>query len=135
DKIRKHYKKLNGHVRKYASGQYSVRSQDLLNELAKAMLCLTDAERKREYDEDLGREFPAETDQFGRLPLGQVLVQKGLITRDQLKETEQFADARGLSMRDAVVQMKLVDADTATEAYAKELGLSYVDLSELTPDD
>ena len=33
DKIRGNYKKLNGHVRKYASGQYSVRSQELLNEL------------------------------------------------------------------------------------------------------
>ena len=55
EKIRANYKKLNAHVRKYASGQYSVRSQELLNELAKAMLCLTDPERKREYDESRGR--------------------------------------------------------------------------------
>src|SRR5690606_9492350 len=45
EKIRAHYKKLNAHVRKYATGTYSVESQDLLNELAKAMLCLTDEER------------------------------------------------------------------------------------------
>ena len=61
DKVRANYKKLNGHVRKYATGQYSVQSQELLNELAKAMLCLTDPERKREYDESLGREFEAGT--------------------------------------------------------------------------
>ena len=47
-RIRKNYTKLNGHVRKYATGQYSVQSQDLLNELAKAMLCLTDKQRKRD---------------------------------------------------------------------------------------
>lgn len=55
DKIRKNYKKLNLHVRKYASGQYSIESQSLLNELAKAMLCLTDEELKQEYDRSLGR--------------------------------------------------------------------------------
>ena len=37
-------------------------------------------------------------------------------------------------MRDAVVQMKLVDAEQATEALAAELGFPYVDLQELTPD-
>jgi hypothetical protein len=57
EKIRANYKKLNAHVRKYASGQFSVRSQELLNELAKAMLCLTDPAAKREYDESLGRVF------------------------------------------------------------------------------
>ena len=56
-KVRANYKKLNAHVRKYATGQYSVPSQELLNEIAKAMLCLTDPERKRDYDESLGRVF------------------------------------------------------------------------------
>src|ERR1700704_4771441 len=106
DKVRANYKKLNAHVRKYASGQYSVRSQELLNELAKAMLCLTDPERKREYDESLGRVFEEEAG-GARPTLGKVLVSRGVISRDQLKEAENFAEARGLSMRDAVVQMKL----------------------------
>ncbi|MBI1903276.1 MAG: general secretion pathway protein GspE, partial [Planctomycetia bacterium] len=34
-RIREHYRKLNEHVRKYASGQYGDESQKLLNELAK----------------------------------------------------------------------------------------------------
>ena len=38
-------------------------------------------------------------------------------------------------MRDAVVQMKLVDQETATQAYAEELGVSFVDLNDVTPDD
>ncbi len=41
-KIREHYRKMNAHVRKFAAGEFAKQSQDLLNELAKAMLCLTD---------------------------------------------------------------------------------------------
>ncbi len=135
DKIRKHYKKLNEHVRKYASGQYSVRSQELLNELAKAMLCLTDPERKRDYDESLGREFADETDSIGRKSVAQYLASKKLISRSQIAEVDNFAEARGLTQRDAVVQMKLAEADVATQAYAQELGLPFVDLNDMLPDD
>lgn len=135
EKIRANYKKLNAHVKKYATGQYSIQSQDLLNEMAKAMLCLTDAERKREYDESLGREFPPETDEFGRQPILDILVRQGAISRDQKKEVEEFADRRGLSHRDAVVQMKLVDPVRAAQALAKQLGYSYVDLEDMIPED
>ena len=134
EKIRGHYKKLNGHVRKYATGTYQVQSQELLNDLAKAMLCLTDPERKRDYDESLGREYEEAEDQV-RPTIAQTLVRSGGLSRDQVEEAEDFADRRGLPLRDAVVQMKLVDAEVAAEALAKELGLPYVDLEQLTPDD
>lgn len=135
EKIRSYYRKLNAHVRKYASGQYSVQSQELLNELAKAMLCLTDPARKREYDEGLGRVFEETKDSFGRKPLENVLLDQGHITREQLKELQNFAEARGLSLRDAAVQMKLVDPATAAQALARHLALPYVDLAEILPDD
>lgn len=135
EKIRAHYKKLNAHVRKYATGQYSVQSQEMLNELAKAMLCLTDPERKREYDESLGREFEPERDQFGRMPLLDVLIQQGDISRDQKSEVESFGERRGLSIRDAVVQMKLVAPDVAARALARQLGFSFVDLDDMVPED
>lgn len=134
-KIQKNYKKLNEHVRKYAAGRYQQESQDLLNELARAMLCLTDPERKREYDEELGREFDESEAAPGKQPMARVLVKRGVMTKDQAKEAEEFADARGLSMRDAVVQLKLTDWETATEAYARELGRPYVDLAQMVPDD
>ncbi len=135
EKIRANYRKLNGHVRKYASGQYSIPSQDLLNELAKAMLCLTDPERKREYDESQGREFPEELTRTGTRLTENVLAEQGVISKSQIKDVKEFADKRGLTVRDSVVQMKLTDIDTATRAYAVELGLSYVDLAETVPDD
>ncbi len=135
EKIRGNYRKLNGHVRKYASGQYSVPSQELLNELAKAMLCLTDPERKREYDESQGREFPEERSRTGNRLTENILAEQGVLSKPQVNEVKEFADKRGLTVRDAVVQMKLTDIETATRAYAVELGVSYVDLSETIPDD
>jgi len=134
-KVRNHYKKLNGSVRKYATGQYSVQSQELLNEIAKAMLCLTDPERKRDYDESLGRVFETAKDEFGRQPLLDILVKQGKLTREQSREAAEFAGKRGLSDRDAVVQMKLVEAEPAAQALALHLGLSYVDLDDMLPED
>lgn len=135
DKIRAHYTKLNAHVRKYATGQYSIPSQEMLNEMAKAMLCLTDPRRKRDYDEGLGREFPEERDEFGRQPILDVLVSQGNLTRDQKREVENFADRRGLSHRDAVVQMKLVDPSKAAQSLAVQLGYAFVDLEDMLPED
>ncbi len=133
EKIRNNYRKLNAHVRKYATGQYLVRSQELLNELAKAMLCLTDPDGKLEYDESLGRP-PREDEEEPRTTL-QYLANKGLIKRGQISEIEHFAEARGISHRDAVVQMKLVEPDEATRGLAAELRLSYIDLEDMLPDD
>lgn len=135
EKVRAHYRKLNAHVRKYATGQYSVQSQELLNELAKAMLCLTDPERKREYDEHLGREFEPQRDEFGRQPLLDVLVKQSLLSREQKKEVEEYCRRTGLSERDAVVQMKLVSPEQAAQALAIQLGLSYVEIDDMLPED
>ncbi len=134
-KVRANYKKLNAHVRKYAIGQYSVQSQELLNEIAKAMLCLTDPERKRDYDESLGRVFATVKDDFGRQPFLDILVKQGKLTREQSREAQEFANKRGLSERDGVVQMKLVEPDVAAQALALHHGLSYVDLDDMIPED
>jgi curved DNA-binding protein CbpA len=133
EKIRKNYKKLNGHVRKYATGQYSDQSQTLLNELAKAMLCLTDEELKQDYDRSLGRVVD-DRDETGRRPMTSYLQDEGVITQDQAREAKAHADRTGLSVRDAIVQLKMVDHEAAARAYASELGRSYVDLADLVPD-
>ncbi|QDU80405.1 bacteriophage N4 adsorption protein B [Polystyrenella longa] len=134
-KIEAHYKKLNAHVRKYATGKFQQESQDLLNELARAMLCLTDPERKQEYDESLGRHFDADVVEEGRKSMGGWLVANGHLSKAQVKEAETFAEARGLDLRDAFVQMRLVEPELATRAYAEEKGRSYVDLNLTLPDD
>lgn len=133
DKIRANYKKLNAHVRKYATGQYTDESQALLNEMAKAMLCLTDVERKREYDQSLGREFEEETG--GPKTMDSILLEQKHISAAQAQEARDYAERAGLDLRDAFVQLKMVAPDLAAQALAQELGVPYVDLADMLPDD
>jgi len=134
DKIQNNYRKLNAHVRKYATGQYLKQSQELLNEMAKAMLCLTDPHSKREYDESQGREV-VQTEGDEPQTMLEHLAAKGVIDRSQMAEITHFAEARGLTDRDAVIQMKLVKPTEATRAYALELKMPFVDLDDMLPED
>lgn len=125
--IRKQYRQLNAHVRKYASGDYADESQQLLNELARAMLCLTDAQRKREYDATLGRKVEEEG---RRRTLEEILLAAKAISTEQLEKARRFSDAVGLELRDAIVQQKMVEPDVVTQAYAESMGMPYIDLRE-----
>ncbi len=135
DKIQSNYRKLNAHVRKYATGQYMDESQALLNELAKAMLCLTDAERKHEYDAQLGREFDEDEEPGARPPIEKILLDQGEISPQQVDDAKRMHENLGIDMRDALVQLKAVKADVAARALATSMGLPFVDLAEMIPDD
>ncbi len=131
-KIREHYRKMNAHVRKFATGDYARQSQELLNELATAMLCLTDAQRKREYDASLGREGQAEGQ---RRSLEEILLANQSVDRDQLQKARSYADAIGLEIRDALVQQKVAPAETVMLAYAESVGLPYIELEDIGIDE
>lgn len=126
-KIRDRYRKMNAHVRKFGTGDYAAQSQALLNELAKAMLCLTDAVRKRDYDASLGRK---DSGSGRRRTLEEILLASQAITPEQVAKARSFADAVGLEIRDALVQQKLATAEVVTQAYAEAEGYPYLDLSE-----
>ncbi|MGB9689107.1 hypothetical protein [Thermogutta sp.] len=131
NKIREQYRKLNAYVRKYATGDYAFESQQLLNELAKAMLCLTDTQRKREYDAMLGRK------DFGegvRRTVEEILLANRAITPENLERARRFAQAVGLAIHDAIIQQKLAAPDVVMQAYAESQGLPFVDLQETTID-
>ncbi len=131
-KIRKNYRKLNAHVRKFASGEFASESQALLNELAKAMLCLTDARRKAEYDASLGRH---DAEPGRRRTFEEILIFRKVLDTDQLERARSYADAVGLEVRDAVVQQKLAAADVVMQTYAESVGLPYVDLADIGVDE
>jgi hypothetical protein len=131
-RIRRHYRKMNSHARKYSTGDYAEQSQQLLNELARAMLCLTDLGRKAEYNESLGR-FSATVNQ--RSDLQNILLASGAISRVQLESAQEYAKAVGLSLKDAISQKGFVATDVIMQAYAQSMGLPFLDLSDLTIDD
>jgi len=127
-RIRGHYRKMNAHVRKYATGDYAKQSQQLLNELARALLCLTDARRKRDYDASLGRKEEVEG---RRRPFDEILLGAKTLTPEQLDKARKYADAVGLELRDAVLQQKLAEPSQVMLAYAESQGLPYIELSDI----
>ncbi len=127
-RIRENYRKMNAHVRKFATGDYSRQSQALLNELARAMLTLTDVARKREYDAGLGR---GEGEEGRRRTLEELLLARKVIDQTQLNKARTYAEAVGLEIRDALVQQKVASPPVVMQAYAESVGLPYVELADL----
>ncbi len=130
-KIHSHYRKMNAHVRKFAAGEHADRSQEILNELAKAMLCLTDSQRKQAYDSTLGR---TEAAVGTRRTFEQVLLAGKVLDQEQIAKAKSFADAVGLDMYQAVMQQKMAEPDVVMLAYAESQGLPYVELDEIGVD-
>lgn len=135
--IREHYRKLNEYVRKFATGDYIEESQALLNELAKAMLCLTDAERKAEYDHQLGRKLEGkdETDVYGRRSLEAILTSDGSVSPDQMKKAKNLAAAIDVDLHEALMQQKDIDKERVMQAYAESIGLPFVNLDDVPVDE
>ena len=119
---------MNEHVRKFATSEYADQSQTLLNELAKAMLCLTDIQRKREYDASLGRET---ADEGRRRSLEEILLVGKVVDQTQLDKARSFSDALGVELHQAVLQQKLAEPEAVMMAYAESIGLPYLDLKDI----
>lgn len=131
-KIREHYRKITAHLRKYGSGDTADKARELQGELSKALLCLTDARRKQDYDASLGRTTEAE---IKRRTLEEILTAQEAITPEQLAKAQKFAQAAGLELRDALIQVKAAPADVIMSAYAESVGVPYVDASDIQVDD
>jgi hypothetical protein len=127
-KIRSNYRKMNEHVRKFATGEFAEQSQDVLNELAKAMLCLTDLQRKREYDSSMGRQT---ADEGRRRTFEEILLAGKALDQAQMDKAQSFADAVGLEIHQAVMQQKLAEPEAVMMAYAESIGLPYLDLRDI----
>ncbi len=131
-KIREHYRRLNAHVRKFATGEFAQQSQELLNELAKAMLCLTDASRKRDYDAGLGRKVSGDD---RRQSMEDLLLAAKVVDGDQMAKARSFSKAVGVDVRDALMQQKLAKPDAVMPIYAESIGLPFLDLNDFPIDE
>lgn len=132
-RIRAHYQKLATHVRQnYLDGPHAAEARKLLDELARAMFCLTDRRRKQEYDAALGR---ADLLQAPTRDFAQVLLFNKVLTVEQLEKAKRFADTVGIDLRDAILQLKLAPVEQVMLAYAEAQGLPYVELSDVVIDE
>ena len=131
--IRKQYRQLNAHVRKYAAGEFGAESQNLLNELAKAMLCLTDQERKAEYDTSLGRKGTETIKR--RRSLEDILLLNKIVPEERMKQIKNYADTIGIDLQQAVLQQKVAQPEIVMLAYAESIGLPFVSLEDVGVDE
>lgn len=128
---RKQYRDLNALVRKHATSETAAPSQRLLNELAKAMLCLTDAARKLEYDISLGRKVESSK---ARRSLEDILTANKIVPAEEMGKVKKYADAVGIDLHEAVLQKKLATPEIVMMAYAESIGLPFVDLNDVGVD-
>lgn len=132
--IRDHYRKLNAYIRKFATGDYIDESQELLNELAKAMLCLTDLERKSDYDARLGRKSETPQEETSR-SFDDILLRNRILTPENLKKAKNYANAVGLDLQMAILQQRLAPAEQVMLAFAESEGLPFINLDEVPVDE
>jgi hypothetical protein len=112
------------------NSEYAERAHPLLDELTKAMLCLTDARRKTDYDATLGRKASGES---RKRSLEELLLARKIVDREQLDKAQKLSSAIGVDLRDAVMQQKLAKPDVVMQAYADSLGLPFLDLASMEP--
>ena len=70
----------------------------------------------------------------GSKPLGEVLVDERLISRDQLSQALERQKETGKPLGTILREMGLVEEKTLVEAVAKQIGIPFVDLEERGPD-
>lgn len=63
-----------------------------------------------------------------RLRLGEILIQQGLITEDQLKQAMSAQAKQNGRLGEILIQLKIVDETNIITALAKQLNLPFVSL-------
>ncbi len=61
----------------------------------------------------------------------QILIRQGIISKDQVSEAEQIAQASNIALGDALVRQGYATADEVMRALAQEHGLDFVNLDEV----
>jgi type IV pilus assembly protein PilB len=61
----------------------------------------------------------------------QILIRLGVVSRDQVREAQQMANASGTSLADALVRLGYASGDDVMRAMAQQFGLDYVNLREV----
>lgn len=124
--IEMEYRRRAREVKNHALGARAAECQDLLDQLACAVLCLTDHARKGEYDRGLGRP-ESELLPANRCSVDQVLIAWNAATASDLCRARGLADELGISLRNAICQCGASSSEMASRALAQAEGLPFLD--------
>ena len=67
-----------------------------------------------------------------RLNYLEILNRDGLISRTQVKDAQQLAQASGIKLQDALIKLEYVTGEQVAKALAEEYGKKYIDLRDVT---
>lgn len=131
--IRKHFKKIVEQIRaKIAAEPASPRWPAMMTEMTKAMLVLSDARRKNDYDASIGGKQGRDV---RLVEVEQLVKSRKLLDDAAYEKAKKFADTVNLEFHEAIINQKLATPDLVMPLYAESLGLPFVDLTDLTFDE
>jgi len=129
--IRKHFHKLVEQVRaQLAKEPGSEKWRKTLADMTKAMLVLTDARRKADYDGTIG----GRSDREKPTSMERIVRGRKVLDDAALEKAKKFADTVNLDLHEAIINQKLAPADVVMPLYADSLGVPFVDLADLEID-
>lgn len=71
---------------------------------------------------------------MARKNLSELLLEKGIVTKEQLSEAESLKSRMGLPLSSALVYLGYVDQKTLARIIAEQIGLPFIDFEKFTPD-
>ncbi|MBA4015801.1 MAG: hypothetical protein C0483_01295 [Pirellula sp.] len=131
--IRQHFVKIVEQIRaKIAAEPTQPRWPAMLGEMTHAMLVLSDARRKNDYDASIGGKQGRDV---RLMDLDKIVRARKVLDEAGLEKAQKFADTVNLDLHEAIINQKLATPETVMPLYAESIGLPYVQLSALTFDE
>lgn len=131
--IRQHFVKIVEQIRaKIAAEPNQPRWPAMLGEMTHAMLVLSDARRKNDYDASIGGKQGRDV---RLMELDKIVKARKVLDEAGLEKAQKFADTVNLELHEAIINQKLASPDVVMPLYAESIGLPYVQLSALTFDE
>lgn len=132
-KVRAHFHQISEYVRKkIAAGDHADEGHKLLKEVTEAMLCLTDARAKDDYDARLGRKGGG---QLGVKSVEDLLTARKAVPAAAIDQARKLADTIGIELHEALLQKKLAPAEVVMQAFADSKGLPYLEVADIELDE
>ncbi|MGC3967300.1 MAG: hypothetical protein QM775_07990 [Pirellulales bacterium] len=104
----------------------------MLTDMTHAMLVLSDARRKNDYDASIGGKQGRD---LRLIDLDKLVKARKLLDDAGFEKAQKFADTVNLDLHEAIVNQKLATPEAVMPLYAESIGLPFVTLSDLVVDE
>jgi hypothetical protein len=131
--VRAHFHKIVEQIRAKMAAEPGVdRWPKMLGEMTHAMLVLSDARRKNDYDASIGGKSGRDV---RLVDLDKLVKARKLLDDAGFEKAQKFADTVNLDLHEAIINQKLATPEAVMPLYAESIGLPFVTLSDLAVDE